>query len=123
MEELGEPSSRLNVKAIMAQALAEGTNRARLEEARNLLAKLIQSPLAIEAEEAVSATELEADAWFSLSQAEYHLGKRDRAKEHMAKTEKIIETAAERLDQKCRGSFLNRKDVVQIRDWGATISR
>ncbi len=111
----------LNAKIILARALAEGANRAGLEEARNLLAELTQSPLVIEDEEAVSATELETDAWFALSRAEYSLGNRDRAREHLAKASKIIEATAELLDPECREGFLNRKDIAQIKDWGKRI--
>jgi tetratricopeptide (TPR) repeat protein len=104
----------LNAKIIISRALAQGPDRALLAKARNLLADVLSRTIIVEDEEAVSAIELEIDAWYSLAKTDDHLGDAARARENIAKAIEKIDSITGQLEPELKESFLARKEINEV---------
>ncbi|MDQ7797547.1 MAG: tetratricopeptide repeat protein [Candidatus Edwardsbacteria bacterium] len=104
----------LNAKVIISRALAEGPDLSLLGKARVLLADVLSRTMIVEDEEAVSAIELEIDAWYNLAKTDHHLGDTARAKENIAKAIEKTDSITGQLEPELKESFLARKDINEV---------
>jgi len=104
----------LNAKIFMKRGLAGDLDREMLIKARDILADVLSRTITIEDEEAVSAIELEIDAWSSLAAIEYHLGGKEKASENIVRAEEKIDFIAGQLEPDLKESFLGRKDIRSV---------
>jgi tetratricopeptide (TPR) repeat protein len=108
----------LNAKIIISRALEEVPDRALLAKARDLLADVLSRTMIVEDEEAVSAIELEIDAWHNLAKTDHHLGDTARARENIAKAIEKIDLVTEQLDEEMQANYKAKKEIREILDFG-----
>lgn len=111
----------LNAKITMSRA--KGQDQALLVKARDLLADVLSRTIIVEDEEAVSAIELEIDAYYTLAKIEHHLNDKSRAGEHIAKAIEKIDSIAEQLEPELKESFLLKKEIKDVFGWRETIEQ
>jgi tetratricopeptide (TPR) repeat protein len=104
----------LNAKIIISRALADRPDRAMLAKARDLLADVLSRTIIVEDEEAVSAIELEIEAWYNLAKTDHQLGETARAKENIASAIEKIDSIAGQLEADLKKGFLQRKEIMSV---------